>query len=247
MDYIFIDKTIKTSIYKQIASSISYAIDSGRLSYNDRLPTEKEICELFEVSQTAVKMAYQKLIEEQKIKRIKGRGTFVTNRPTYHQEFEHLYQFEKEMVDDKNYQVVDMLLDFVDDDYMIHRMLKIDRSTGFYVIHRTILYANHPRVYQKIYLPHIYYPQFKKRYESHIGVLSLIQNLYQYQIAHIQNTFSPINASSAEALVLNILPNEAVYWIRSQIIDDQQRIIGYIVNYFPGEFTAFEVTVHAKQ
>jgi len=33
VDYIFIDKTIKTSIYKQIALSILDAIDSGSLSY----------------------------------------------------------------------------------------------------------------------------------------------------------------------------------------------------------------------
>jgi len=246
MDYIYIDKTIKTSIYKQIASSISNAIESGRLNFNDRLPTEKEICELFNISQTAVKMAYQRLIDEHKIKRVKGRGTFVTNRETYHQSFSNVYQFEVDMNKDPHYQSTDLLLDFVDDDYMIQRMLKIDRSSGFYFINRVIKYSTHPRVYQKIYLPHVFYPKFKKLYTPEKGVFSLIQDRFKHVISHIQNTFSPTTASSAEALLLNILPNEAIYWIRSQIIDDQNRVIGYIVNYFPGEFTEFEVTVHAK-
>ena len=242
MDYIFIDKTIKTSIYKQIASSILKAIDDGKLTYNDRLPTEKEICEVFDVSQTAVKMAYQQLIDQQKIKRIKGKGTFVTNRQTYHQDFLNVYRFESE----PHHVIQDILFDCVDDEYMIKRMLKMDKDDSFCVIHRIIKTSDIPLVYQHIYLPEKYYPKLKKNYVAHVGVFKLIQEIYHHTIHHIQNTFSPTLASSAEAQLLNLLPGEAIYLIRSQIYDQNQNVIGYIVNYFPGEFSSFEVTVHAK-
>mgnify|MGYP001170072606 CR=1 FL=1 len=242
MDYIFIDKTIKTSIYKQIASSISKAMDEGRLTYNDRLPTEKEICEVFDVSQTAVKMAYQQLIDQQKIKRIKGKGTFVTNRMTYHQDFLNVYRFEFE----PNHVIQDILFDCVDDEYMIKRMLKMDKDESFCVIHRIVKSNDIPLVYQHIYLPEKHYPKLKKNYSANVGVFTLIQEVYHQKIHHIQNTFSPTLASSAEAQLLNILPGEAIYLIRSQIYDPKQTVIGYIVNYFPGEFSSFEVTVHAK-
>jgi GntR family transcriptional regulator len=242
MDYIFIDKTIKTSIYKQIASSISDAIDRGRLTYNDKLPTEKEICEVFGVSQTAVKMAYQQLIDQGKIKRIKGKGTFVTNRSTYHQDFLNVYQFES----NPENEIQDILFDCVDDEYMIKRMLKMDSDESFCVIHRIIKSNQNPLLYQHIYLPEKHYPKLKKNYLANVRVFSLIQEIYHHQIHHIQNTFSPTLASSAEAQILNILPGEAIYLIRSQIYNTHQNVIGYIVNYFPGEFSSFEVTVHAK-
>lgn len=242
MDYIFIDKTIKTSIYKQIASSILNAIDRGRLTYNDKLPTEKEICEVFDVSQTAVKMAYQQLIDQDKIKRIKGKGTFVTNRSAYHQDFLNIYHFES----DPNHEIHDILFDCVDDEYMIKRMLKIDHKESFCVIHRLIKSNQNPLVYQHIYLPEKHYPKLKKNYPAKVGVFSLMHDVYHHTIHHIQNTFSPTRASSAEAQILNILPGEAIYLIRSQIFDNDQHVIGYIVNYFPGEFSSFEVTVHAK-
>jgi len=73
MNYIVVNKLITKSIYKQIADSITESIESGILSYNDRLPTEKEICKMFSISQTAVKMAYEKLINEGKIIRVKGK------------------------------------------------------------------------------------------------------------------------------------------------------------------------------
>lgn len=246
MDYIFIDKTIKTSIYKQIALSILDAIDSGLLTYNDKLPTEKEICEVFDVSQTAVKMAYQQLIDQNKIKRIKGKGTFVTNRHVYHQEVAQVYAFEMDPEFLTKYQIQDIMFDCIDDEYMIQRMLKISRDESFCVIHRIIKQNQIPLVYQHIYLPEKHYPKLKKNLPVNVGIFSLIQDVYHHQIDHIQNTFSPTLASTAEAQLLHILPGEAVYLIRSQIYDDKQCVIGYIVNYFPGEFSSFEVTVHAK-
>jgi GntR family transcriptional regulator len=246
MDYIFIDKTIKTSIYKQISSSISEAIECGRLKYNDRLPTEKEICDVFDVSQTAVKMAYQQLIQQHMIKRVKGRGTFVTNRKTYHQAFSNIYLFETHPDQKSIYQTTDLLFDCMDDAYIIQRMLKLERESSYYVIQRVVKENNQPIVYQHIYLPEQFYPELKKKYRKSMGIFHLINDVYGLSIAQIQNTFSPIKASSAEAQLLNILPNEAVYLVRSQWIDQQQRIVSYIVNYFPGEFTQFEVTVHAR-
>lgn len=243
MDYIFIDKTIKTSIYKQIATCISQAIDSGRLTFNDRLPTEKEICDVFDVSQTAVKMAYQQLIHQQLIKRIKGRGTFVTNRHVYHQEFSNLYAYE---LNPSLYQFTDLLFDCVNDAYMIQRMLKLERHASFYVIQRVVKQNQLPVVYQHIYLPEHLYPQFKKKYQKGMGIFPLITDTYQKDIVQIQNTFSPIHASSSEAQLLHIQPNEAIYLIRSLFIGKEQQIIAYVVNYFPGEFTEFEVTVHAR-
>ena len=71
MDYIFVNKILKTPIYKQIATSITIAIEKGELLFNDKLPTEKEVCHTFTISPTGVKMAYDQLINEGRIKRIK--------------------------------------------------------------------------------------------------------------------------------------------------------------------------------
>ncbi len=246
MDYIRLNKTIKVSIYKQIALSITEAIENGRLKYNDKLPTEKEICEVFDISQTAVKMAYQTLIHENKIKRIKGKGTFVTNRAIYKTNFKNIYRYEDDRIDAKDYQIAYVLFDLVEDDYAINRILKLKDKTQCYLIHRVIKKSNQPIVSQKIYLPKIYFKKIVDNplLENHL--FRWIETRYGGTIKSLHSTFSPIKASSAEAQILNILPNEAIYWIRTQIIDQHAKTIGYIVNYFPGEFSEFEVTVHAK-
>lgn len=247
MDYIVLDKTIKTSIYRQIAASITAAILDGRLKYNDKLPTEKEICEVFDISQTAVRMAYTALIKENKIKRIKGKGTFVTNRERYRVHFKELYQYEQHMKTSLGYEVVYLMFDTIEDDSAINRILKLKTNTKCHLLHRIVKKNGNPLVYQKIYLPKLYFPKLFQKHVQELALFDLLEQEYHYQIKSLHNTFSPIKASSADARLLNILPGEAVYWVRTLVTDDHQKNLAYIINYFPGEFTEFEVTVHAKR
>jgi GntR family transcriptional regulator len=246
MDYIYVSKKIKTPIYKQIANSITKAIEDGRLNYNDRLPTEKEVCHTFSISPTVVKMAYEELINEQKIKRIKGKGTFVTNRFTFHAPLHEFYHVDSSIIHQKmTYQYQAILFDYIYEDITAYRMLKLTKGDFCYVILRLIKANRNPVLMQKIYLPEKYFPKLHQKHEETDRLYDLIEQKYGHKIKHMNNTFSPINASSDEALLLNIQPDDAIYFVRSKLTDDKDQIIGYIANYFPGEFTEFEVMVHA--
>lgn len=78
MDYLYINKRLKTPIYQQIANSIRKAIQDDLLSHHHHLPTEDEICEMFGISNIVVKQAYQTLVDEGLIQRIRGKGTYVS-------------------------------------------------------------------------------------------------------------------------------------------------------------------------
>ena len=245
LDYIRVNKLITTSIYKQIASSIADAIDSGLLKYNDKLPTEKEICDSFSISNTAVKMAYEKLIQEGKIKRVKGKGTFVTNRKVYRTD---LHSYYEAVVDDGpngKYHSEVLLLGRILKDYSVYRAMRLDVGEKCFYLMAVTKRGNNPVLLRKIYLPEKYFPDFRDKHINYDRVYEFIEKGYGYKVKHMHSTFSTINAKSDEALLLNIQKDDALYYVRTFIIDDKDRIIGYVCNYFPGEFTEFEVTVHA--
>jgi GntR family transcriptional regulator len=246
MDYIFVDKTLKVPIYKQISNSITQAIHKGLLNYNDRLPTEKEICRMFSISPTVVKMAYETLISEKMIKRIKGKGTFVTNRYHLHTHLNQFYQFDGQLAEsDLNYTYQLIMIDLIVYDIVAYRMLKLDLNEPCYLILRIIKENQNPVLFQKIYLPEKFFPDLNHKFESSDRLFDMIENKYEHRIKHMHNTFNPINATSDEALLLKINTDDAIYFVRSNIVDSKDRIIGYVSNYFPGEFTEFEVMVHA--
>ena len=242
MDYIVVNKLLTKSIYKQISDSISEAISMGKLAYNDKLPTEKEICQMFSISQTAVKMAYEKLIEEGKIKRIKGKGTYVTNRESHHTDVHQLFTLET----DDEVQRKNILIERSNKDLGALRELSLSSDEVYY--HTISMQYKHrsPLLKQEVFLPKNMYPDFTDKYDPSMDIYTFLKQVYNVNIKELQSTFSALNASPSDALLLALEPDSAIYLVRSKIIDDNGNIIGYLRNYYPGDFTEIEVIVHAK-
>lgn len=246
MEYFHINKLLTTSIYKQIAASVTEAIDNGDLKYNDKLPTEKEICQAFSISQTAVKMGYEQLIKEGKIKRIKGKGTYVTNRVEHHGTLQHFYELElldKNTNGPLNQKIV--MFDQKTKDYGVYRELELERTDKIYNIVRIIRNNQNHVLLQKIFFPKKHFRNFEKHYPLFDNLYTFIEKNFNHKIEHLHNTFSTINASSSEALLLNLNVDAALLYVRTKIMNDKGELIAYIYNYFPGDFTEFEVIVHA--
>ena len=78
-------------------------IGDGTYRPGDRLPTEREMCELFHVSRITVRQALAELEREGWIERTQGRGTFVRGQQTqpeqkkYEQLLSYNYSFSEEL------------------------------------------------------------------------------------------------------------------------------------------------------
>ena len=72
-----IDKGSIIPVYYQIAEYLKKCMDSGELKSKDKLPTEQEFCEAFQVSRMTVRQALDPLVREGKLEKIKGKGTYV--------------------------------------------------------------------------------------------------------------------------------------------------------------------------
>ncbi|WNQ14252.1 GntR family transcriptional regulator [Paenibacillus aurantius] len=72
--------TERTPLYQKIQDYIRDLINSRGLKEGDRIPTEKELMELFNVSKITVVNALSGLANEKIITRVPGRGSFVSGR-----------------------------------------------------------------------------------------------------------------------------------------------------------------------
>lgn len=76
-----IDRSIPVPAYYQLKRLLKQRIERDELRPGDRLPTEAELCEYYELSRTPVRQALQELVYEGFLTRTPGRGTFVTEPP----------------------------------------------------------------------------------------------------------------------------------------------------------------------
>ena len=68
--------------YMQILAYFTDIIDAGKMQEGDQMPTENEICTLFNVSRTTVRMALNALCQNGYIYKIQGKGSFVAHKET---------------------------------------------------------------------------------------------------------------------------------------------------------------------
>ena len=77
-----LDKTSAVPLYEQLRKALLEAITSGKLSAGTKLPTEEELCAQFGISRPVARQAYNMLIEDGFVERMRGRGTFVRSPDT---------------------------------------------------------------------------------------------------------------------------------------------------------------------
>lgn len=85
-----------TARYVHILNYYTNIIDSGKMQEGDQMPTEKEICELFNVSRITVRKALDALCQNGYIYKLQGKGSFISHKETGMQ-LNHLYGFSDEM------------------------------------------------------------------------------------------------------------------------------------------------------
>lgn len=92
-----IDRQARMPLYHQIYDQLHAQIESGRFRPGDQIPTESELSETYGVSRITVKQAIQLLVNEGRLERIQGRGTFVS-QPKIDRRLDSMISFRDEML-----------------------------------------------------------------------------------------------------------------------------------------------------
>jgi GntR family transcriptional regulator len=241
MEFITIDKTIKKAIYLQIADAIREAIISGRLKDMDKLPTESELCELYDISDIVVKRAYSMLVQDGLVRRVQGSGTYVTTRETFKFPLRGIKDVERY----KNYNYQSkykriLLVDLLKSQPDVATTLKLDVNEPLYIVKYVVYIDKTPVLLQTAYFPYCYFNQMPSDMFLVSSLPSIIENHFELKITHVKSTFYPSNISSHEATLLSMMKNDPAHLVKT-VIDSNDQSICYLESLFPGEYTEFEV------
>ncbi|WP_066187179.1 MULTISPECIES: GntR family transcriptional regulator [Gracilibacillus] len=91
-----IDKQSPIPIYHQLEEQIKGKIEKGEYMPGDSLPSEREYAEELNISRMTVRQAITNLVNERYLHRIKGKGTFITEKK-FEQNLSGLTSFTEDM------------------------------------------------------------------------------------------------------------------------------------------------------
>lgn len=90
-------------LYIQLAKILKKQINET-MKEDDKIPSEKEICDMYSVSRTTVRLALATLEKEALIYRLQGKGSFVSNSDNIVKK--DIFNDEKKLIENKKYEYI---------------------------------------------------------------------------------------------------------------------------------------------
>lgn len=75
-----IDRDSHQKLYLQLYEIVKGKMETGEWAVDSQIPTEDDLCKLFDVSKATVRLAVSELSRQGYLKRLQGKGTFVCKR-----------------------------------------------------------------------------------------------------------------------------------------------------------------------
>ncbi|MGI9952073.1 GntR family transcriptional regulator [Moorellaceae bacterium AZ2] len=235
-------------LYQQLKDLLAAQIKNGSFKAGDRLPSEKELCALYNVSRITVRQALAELAREGLIYRTHGKGTFVA-RPRIQQELVRVTPFEATLRS-KGLEPSTRYLgsSTLQADYYLATVLAIPLSTRLLRLELLGLGNDEPMVY---YISHFVEDLGQKLDElardlSEKRIPFSTFDLYEKaglpSPSMLTQSFEAIAASREQAKILAVKPGEPLLFVTTLAYTAEGRPVEYKQAAYRGDKYSFYLT-----
>lgn len=221
-----IDKTSRIPLYYQLMNIIVEMIEDGNLKEDDRLPSERELCEKYRVSRSTVRQAIQELEKEGYIYKVHGKGTFVSPEK-FKQDLLEFYSFTEEM---KKIGKIpsSKVLDFkiVKCNKQVAKKMKLNVGEDIYIFTRLRLANKEPMILETSYIPYNRFPGLTKEQLEAYPMYHIFTKKYNANFTCAEEVFQPVLTREEEAKILNYTPGQASMLIERYTFE-KDKVIEY--------------------
>ena len=200
-----IDREDHQKLYLQLYEILKKKIEANEWPVGSQIPTEEELCKMFNISRVTVRTAIMELVRHGYLKRQQGRGTFIFKN-TGSEGLTMTTSFKEIMLDDEvNYSpnvLVRTVMMPIDD---LH--IKLDISPDKHVIYIKRLWSvgSEPIVIQETYIPYHICPLLLEDDLENNSLFELFEKKYSIKITKVKTDIDIIYLNADEAVLLKLL------------------------------------------
>ena len=157
-----INKDSPIPYYLQLADILRDRIISGQINSNDLIPSERKLCNAFDVSRSTVRQCIQVLKEEGLIHKEKGIGTRVHRNSKLEQDLVGFYNFDMQMQESGHAASLVLLeSEALDGPGSVLRLMGLPANTRIFKVVRLRIIDEEPVFLEKIYMSLDRFPRLK--------------------------------------------------------------------------------------
>lgn len=229
-----IDKQSPIPIYFQIEELIKKQIADGIFKPGEALPSEREFADMYGISRMTVRQGINNLVQQKKLYREKGRGTFVS-WPKIEQPLSKMTSFTEDMKS-RNMEPGSKLLSFqtTKADEPIAKVLAVEEGTPIYAIKRVRLADELPIALERTYIACELAPHLTADTLNH-SLYSYFERTCGYSISDAEQTIAAVLADEEDARWLTVPAGSPLLAIRRQTRLEDNRVLEAVYSHYRGD------------
>lgn len=199
----FIDKDNAAPLYSQLIDIIIEKIENGEYKGNDKVNSERELCQKYDISRSTVRQAIQELTREGYLYSVQGKGTFISPEK-FKQNLLNFYSFTEEMKK-QGKTPKSKVLDFeiINSDEILSEKMKINKGEKLLKFTRLRLADDIPMMLETTYLSFLKFPYITKEQLEKNALYDILNDIYNIKLTSAEEIFQAVLTNENEAEILN--------------------------------------------
>ncbi len=215
-------------LYQAVADLLAEEIQSGQLQPNERIPSESELIQLYEVGRNTVRHAISELVGQGVLKTIHGVGTFVVDQRA-RKTAEYLLGFTQEMQmqgREGGSRVLEAKL--IQADPFLSRRLQVQLGAEVVYLARLRLMEGEPTAIERAHLPHALCPGILSHDFSEASLYQVLSDTYGKRPDHAEQEIEASLATPQVAELLGLEMPSVVFVFHRETRLADGRVIEYV-------------------
>jgi len=240
-----IDRNQATPISFQLQEIFHDNIDDGIWQSGEKIPTENELCEQYDVSLITVRKALKQLEIEGLIKRFQGKGTFVQDRKVKDlilQSLTGTFAFSTEGKRNFSTTLIEKNIEVPNEKTI--DALQISPTEKVFKLIRIRSVEGSPLYWTKVYIPEHLCPSLLEEEFENRSLYEILKTKYGLAAESAVRTIETVIASSRAKNYLGVTPGTPLHLISSISYLRDGKPMEFSKNYFRSDRVKFEVKIN---
>ncbi|MFP3728874.1 GntR family transcriptional regulator [Priestia filamentosa] len=226
--------------YKQLKSYFIEQIENGDLTSGDKIPSERELAEIFNISRMTARHAVSLLEREGFVERIVGSGTFISNK-RFEIDFITFDSFTNSLLNKGLTPTTKMLsVNKQKPKALIAKALGISSDEDIIFIKRLRLADGIPISVQSSHIPYKYCQGIEEFLEDNVSLYNILEQHYDIKLVKTQQYMRVLLTNEEESKLLRIGNESPCIFLEETTSDSLGRIVDFskittrsdIINYY---------------
>lgn len=189
-------------LYAKVTNEIRHQIDSGKYQSGDRLPSERRLCEEFEVSRITIRQALDQLEDLNIIARKQGKGTYIL--PFEYGRLPEIFsQFTYEMEKNGEQPGTKLLnMKRINAGTYLNGKMGLPADAEIYKLSRLRMADGRPLLLEYSFIPLAIAPDLDRFNFGKVSLYQVLEQDYSVKIDQAFETLNPISLNKEDALLL---------------------------------------------